>query len=516
MRVDPLKLRSAIGTNLAPVSYYSSQLPFVDVMKSASPWISGSSGGTWDTQQPLNLDANGWVRSLAPGQVARTLMLRAIPNHYPAGRYLVRYKGQGTIKIDYAARVVSQIPGEIVIDVNPGADDGGVYLGIEATNPNDYVRDIVVTMPGGICEDDPFTHAASAQACGSRRFLSYADNSDTIIFNPAFLSRLRSYSVLRFMDWMATNNAQISAWSQRTPVTYQNWGVVPLEVMIELCNRLGAHPWFTIYHLVDDSFVNAFAQIVKAKLNPALRVYVEHSNEVWNWSFTQAAYAESKGRAMNPPTNFNGYHAFRTREIGNIFKTVIGAGRVVTVLGAQGGSRAITYSIPEVIAKYGRHDYDAIAIAPYFGITPNSAEASTYTAMTVDQLYAYARATVMPQAQAIIDMHAQIATTFGVKLLAYEGGQHLNGIRGAENNDQLAGLFIAFNRDPRIKQLYLDYLAGWKRAGGQAFVHYYDVGKFSKWGSWGALETIDQTRPAAPKFDAIQSFIEQNPVWWPQ
>jgi len=90
------------------------------------------------------------------------------------------------------------------------------------------------------------------------------------------------------------------------------------------------------------------------------------------------------------------------------------------------------------------------------------------------------------------------------------------GVYGAQNNDQLTALFIAFNRDPRIKQLYLDYFAGWKRAGGQVFAHYYDVGNYTKWGFWGALETIDQTRAAAPKFDAIQSFIEQNPVWWPQ
>ena len=115
-----------------------------------------------------------------------------------------------------------------------------------------------------------------------------------------------------------------------------------------------------------------------------------------------------------------------------------------------------------------------------------------------------------------MEMHAQIAQSFGASLLAYEGGQHLAGIQGGENNDQLTALFLAFNRDPRIKQLYLDYLASWKRAGGQLFVHYYDTGKFSKWGSWGALEYNGQTRPAAPKFDGIQGFIEQNPVWWPQ
>src|SRR4029077_15686731 len=114
--------------------------------------------------------------------------------------------------------------------------------------------------------------------------------------------------------------------------------------------------------------------------------------------------------------------------------------------------------------------------------------------MTGDQLFTYVRTTVMPQAQAMMDMHAQIAKSFGMRMIAYEGGQHLTGIRGAENDNQLSALFLAFNRDPQIKQLYLDYFTGWKKAGGQLFVHYYDVGNFSKWGSWGALETIDQAR----------------------
>ena len=145
--------------------------------------------------------------------------------------------------------------------------------------------------------------------------------------------------------------------------------------MVELANRLGAHPWFTIPHQTDNAYVNAFAQTVQSKLNPALRVYVEHSNEVWNWQFTQAPYADAMGKAMTPPTNYHGYHAFRTREIGNIFKTALGTRRVVTVLGAQAAGRAVVYSIPEVVAKFGRSDIDAIAIAPYFGLTPNAAEA---------------------------------------------------------------------------------------------------------------------------------------------
>jgi hypothetical protein len=76
-------------------------------MKSSSEWISGSTSGTWDDGRTVKTDANGWVSSLAPGQIARLLTLRKIGDRYPAGQYLVRYKGEGTLKFGFSASVVS-------------------------------------------------------------------------------------------------------------------------------------------------------------------------------------------------------------------------------------------------------------------------------------------------------------------------------------------------------------------------------------------------------------------------
>jgi len=82
------RLRSPIGTNLELLSYWSPQVPFVDVMKSSSEWFSGDAKD-WGGGPPLDLDANGWVRSLRPGQVVRKLMLREFGDRYP-GRTLPR------------------------------------------------------------------------------------------------------------------------------------------------------------------------------------------------------------------------------------------------------------------------------------------------------------------------------------------------------------------------------------------------------------------------------------------
>jgi len=513
------RLRSAVGTNLDGIAYWSPQLPFVDVMKMSSPWISGDSS-KWDNQGPLDLDSNGWVRSLASGQIARKLTLREIGDRYPAGQYLVRYKGEGTLKFGFAATVVSQKPGEMRIQVMPAAS--GVYLTIEATNPANYLRDIEIIMPGGICEGDPFTHVVSAQDCGSRPFLSFADNR-SILFYPVFANRLRGYSVLRFMDWMSTNNSPARDWSLRTTKSYSTWattGGAPLEVMIALANLVGAHPWFTIPHQSGDAYAQAFAQVVKAELDPALAVYVEYSNEVWNSLFTQYRYAVEQAKLHTPPIDNIQYHALRSRTLGQIFKAALGSSRVVVVLGAQAVSPwTATHGLDYLKGRFGAGEVgiDAVAIAPYFGVVPNPDQASKFTAMTLDDFFAYVRSSILPNsAKYATDYRIKVANAYGLRLISYEGGQHMVGIWGAEGNATLNTLFDAFNRDPRIKQMYLDYLAGWKQAGGELFVHFNDVSRYTKWGRWGALEYIAQPRMDSPKFDAIQTFIEQNPVWWKQ
>lgn len=512
------KLRSAVGTNLNAITYWSTEIPFVDVMKSSGEWVSGDKT-QWSNKQPLDLDENGWVRSLAPGQVARTLMLREIGDRYPAGQYLVRYKGQGTLKFEYSASIVSQKPGEMVIQVTP--QSGGVSMLIEATNPADYLRDIVITIPGGICEGDSFTYVQGPQKCQGRRFLSYADHSERILFNPVFLDRLRTYSVLRFVNWMQTNHSPVANWSQRTPPSARTWAAasgVPVEVLFELANRVNAHPWLAIPHKADDAYVRNLARMAKARLNADLRVYVEHSNEVWNAQFAQSAYAAQQAAAQTPPIDQIQYHALRSRTLGGIFKEELGSSRVVAVLAAQTGnlwtgSRALDYLNGRFKGAIG---VDALAIGPYFAVMPGPKEAGTYTAMTPEALFEYVHSKILPTVFAAVKNYSKLAKANNLPLIAYEGGQHLVGIQSAENNAELTALFLTFNRDPRIKQLYLDYMSGWKQAGGELFVHYFDVGRFDKWGAWGALEYVDQPRSTAPKFDALQTFIEENPVWWPQ
>jgi hypothetical protein len=100
---------------------------------------------------------------------------------------------------------------------------------------------------------------------------------------------------------------------------------------------------------------------------------------------------------------------------------------------------------------------------------------------------------------------------YKLPLLAYEGGQ--NFADGSTN--VLNTLYMAVNRDLRMGQAYTAYFQQWKAGGGQLLLHYSDVGVESKYGPWGAVESIMQTTTplngARPKWQAIQAFISGTP-----
>src|SRR6202166_2587469 len=78
---------------------------FVDAMKQAAPWSS---------KDPLVLDRAGFVRFLAPNQVAETVIYPR--GSYPAGDYTLLYAGKGQFDFSRAgAAVVARAPGRIVL-----------------------------------------------------------------------------------------------------------------------------------------------------------------------------------------------------------------------------------------------------------------------------------------------------------------------------------------------------------------------------------------------------------------
>ena len=508
--------KSPLGTNLGPLTDYSTEWAFVDAMKASRTWFSGSASA-FEDGRAVDVDQNGWVRSLLPGQIARTLMFWDIQN-YPLGQYVVLYEGKGTLEYFGGATRNAALskPGRDVIDVRAG----GIGVNLTAVDRAAPLRNIRVIMPGGACSNDSTRYCDASAACGAGATCeNFEKTHATQIFHPKFLERLSPYKVLRFMDWSATNNSQQKTWADRPLPTDARWteNGAPIEIMVELVNRLGADPWFTVYHQADDAYVRQFAGLVKQKLHAGGKVYVEHSNEVWNGMFDQSKYVQEKGTALKLSTDHYEaglrYHAKRSTEIFALFGQSFEPARLVRVMGSQAaGAWASTTALDFPAAK-GK--VDALAIAPYFGGDYGTPEqVSRIRGMTADQLLADIEKTALPQAIGWMKEQAAVAKARGVSLISYEGGQHLAGVFGGENDAALNTLFDAVNRHPRMKAVYTQYLDAWKANGGKLFVHYVNCMAYSKWGRWGALEALDQPREKSPKYDALMTFIEKNPTWW--
>lgn len=517
-----------LGTNLAAVADWSTQLPFLDGFKSARAWMTqcdasepGCSGG-WDTPERdlLDLDERGWVKSLPapedPPEYTRagTLLFREIEGRYPGGQYVVLYQGEGEIRYGFDAQKdeAASRPGRDIINVTPS--DSGILLQITATDPNqtgNYIRDIHVVP------------------------IEFEDTFQTEIFNPVFLERLQGFRAIRFMDWMKTNDSEQKDWAGRPQVddaTYATEKGVPLEVMIALVNRLGVTPWFNMPHQSTDEYMAQFANTVKTCLNPNLKAYVELSNEVWNWQFKQAHYAleQGKGRwGQDKGDAFMQWYGMRAAQMSDIWKQVFAdqPDRVISVMATQTAWQGLENAaldcplwVEEGNAPCYQHGFDTYAITGYFsGKLSDGQHSSIIESWLSDPDGGFDKAIrqirqgdlisggdfddTLPGVRNWLQYHRQVAQERGLRLIAYEGGQHLV----SSGNEKLTDFFIALNRHPEMYNLYSELLQNWQDAGGTLFMHFSDVGKPSKWGSWGALEAVDQ--PSSPKYDALMNFIDR-------
>jgi len=482
--------RAPIGTNLARVDDWSTDMPFTDFFKTSRPWISGSRAN-WKDGRTLDIDEHGWIKSLEPGQVARTLLfwdLSKAPGQYPAGRYIVDYQGEGNIEYGGTARLVNRQAGRDLLDVDPSRG-GGIALELTSTKSKNHLRRIRIYLEG----TDPSKH----------------------LFNNVFLDRLRNYKTIRFMDWMATNGD----WSPKGGSRQQRWGArpkpddarwsnthgVPLEIMAALANALKADAWFSMPHLADDEYIQNFAEMASRLLAPELKIYVEYSNEVWNRGFAQARYAEAQGLSLalstNPKEAHVRYHAKRSVEIFEIWAKVLPKQRLTRVLGSQ----ATNLWFSESALSYGntaKHT-DALGIAPYFSVKGDEPT----RAMTLDELFSALESTALPRAKEYMVRQKVVAQKFGITLIAYEAGQHLVAAGSLRSDPVLNALFDSANRDPRMGTLYSQYLRDWSESGGGLLMHFTHVNSARQSGRFGSLEYMTQPRSEAPKYDALQKYI---------
>ena len=504
--MDPAPIRNPdLAFGLAGVNDWSVQQPFLDVMKTARPWIAHLPGqwGGWDYERIRRggyLDTQGWPRALPPGTTAlATLVLTDLPADAQgvAGRYVLTHAGRGTLKIEGRARLIRSTPGRMVCDYTPGP--GSVLLTITAIAPSDPIHDI------RILREDRLALADAGR-----------------IFNPDWLDRIRGARGLRFMDWMATNGSALAHARDRPRPDDFSWAPagVPMEVMIALANTLGAEPWFTLPHLADDDLVREMAELARDGLKPGLRAWVEYSNEVWNWQFPQAAWAEDQGRARwGREHTWVQFYALRAAEVADIWAATFGdPDRLVRVISTQTGWRGLEDQIldaPLVLAE-GRappaQSFDAYAVTGYFSAGLGSDEKAgmvrgwlagdDQTALDLatrelrdGSVSGNTGDTLADLTGRIWPHHARVARRHGLRLVMYEGGTHVVGLGAQIDDAALTGFFTRLNYSPQMGALYAELLRAWSGISDAPFNAFVDVLQPSKWGSWGALRHLGDDNP---------------------
>jgi hypothetical protein len=535
----------AMGMNLSGVVDWSVQQPFLNVFKTARTWI-GHKPRQWggataaDLESAGYLDENGWPLEIPPelGSIG-TLILTDLPEgagEY-AGRYRLRFDGDGIVEVGGRAGNVRYGDGEVQFDFTPGP--GGVEIRIQRSDrrkTGDHVRNISVVR----------LDQAAAFDAGA-------------VFNPAWLDRLEGFKVLRFMDWMVTNDNPPATWAGRakpSDYSYTRNGV-PAEVVIELANRTGADAWFTMPHLADDDYFRSFATLVRDTLWVEQKAYVELSNEVWNWQFVQADWAEAEARARwGVEHAWVQYYAVRAVAMAQIWAEVFGdaaPARLIRVISTQTGWLGLERDIltaplwmaeADAAARKPPHAYfDAYAVTGYFGFPlglesrlpmvrgwigqslalagdeanrrglTGAARETWIEAHRHDAAVAQAAAELRDGAASdnadgslsdlltrLLPHHAAVADEFGLDLIMYEGGTHVVGLPPVTDDDEVTALFTEVNYSAEMGTLYAELIAGWAQAGGGLFMQYADVQKPTRWGSWGALRHLADDNP---RWDAL-------------
>ncbi|PIE07006.1 MAG: hypothetical protein CSA74_09510 [Rhodobacterales bacterium] len=532
-----------VGINLASPVDWSTAQPFLDLMKTSRPWI-GHGADEWEVMNWEEMaaqgvfDDHGWPKVIPPGvSSVGTLMLTDLPEDTAgvAGRYLLRWEGSGEVEVGLGAQNVDYGAHSARFDFAPG--NGPVHVVIRTTDPEgtgDHVRNMTLVR-----EDRVALHAEGA------------------VFNPDWLALIDGFEVLRFMDWMETNDSTLAHWEDRPEpgdVSYRLNGV-PVEIMVRLANELGAEPWFTMPHLADDDFVRRFAETVRDGLDPDLRAWVEFSNEVWNWIFDQAHWADAVAkRTWRRDPRWIQIYAGRASEVADIWAEVFGAGadaRLMRVIATQTGWMGLEQEILNagrwVSKGKGRSapglHFDAYAVTGYFGghlaqgdrvgplrvwIAESRAAAEAEAdrqgltgAARADYIEAHRFDAAVARAAAhlagadgpakgvhdlphlvdtLFPYHANIAREWDLELVAYEGGSHVVGGGEARDDDALTEFLVHFNYSPEMAELYRQMFEGWKAAGGGVFAAYSDVARPGRYGSWGHLRHLGDSNP---RWDAL-------------
>jgi hypothetical protein len=321
------------------------------------------------------------------------------------------------------------------------------------------------------------------------------------------------------------------AWATRidppympAPLGQNQDGMTDAEWQVILANELDRDLWFEIPVNATDDYVEHVARAVKdgstyrgrtfPPLRRDLKLYVEYSNEVWNFGFYQFVWNLHAARAGFLQGNLDAPHTWkreepgrmdvgfawryagRAAEISRIFRRVFGdeqmMSRVRPILSWQMSNGSTPQAMGEFIAQfYGPPEtlFYAVGDAPY--VNPRGDTPQSMYQQTVDILDRYAK---QHWRQSVAG-----ARSVGLRYVCYEGGGFTAYTRPAKQC-QFDWLY-----DPRIKDLTKRYWLDFAAAGGTelTWTGFYGPAVENGGGAWGIVEDFFHPQES-PRWVAVK------------
>lgn len=538
----PRHRRLPIGMNLAGIADWEPGFPFLNLMWGARIWhtrdISDNHGpGNLEMTGSAALDEDGYPLEIPftpPGAARAKYVFTLLPNIVAAGTYVILYDGEGDLAVAGGSRIVQARPGRIVITMTHAGGEQHEEISIRRSRRGNHVRNMRVLL-----------------------IQNERADLDKNPFRPEALDFCGPWHCIRFMDWLETNNSGNRRWADRKrrsfytqvgaggdvlgmfgsalPAWQRRWGSgVAIELCVQLANMTKTDAWFCVPHLADDEYIAEMARLVRSGLDPTLKVYVEFSNEVWNWQFQQAQWmlrSELAGNLVEAaggpppwkgrvrPRSFRdgivaagaGEGADHPERIGALFRrcfkiwedvfTGSDRTRLVRVCAVQAGwSDTANRTLSWVMRNGG---CDALSPTGYFGPSDEVYRRweTAGAKLRPETVIADMRLMIAAERNVVRTM-AGYARKAGIRLVIYEGGQHIQPLGQADKpyNQALA----AAQKHPAMYDLYRENFDAYARAGSDLFCAFSSVGRQgTRWGSWGHAERYGQNPSEMPKYRAI-------------
>lgn len=467
----------AIGINVAGSNYYSPERTFANLAFATGAWRNPAAA--WADIPKAKLTAAGTP-------LINAVLVLNIPQTVWAGKATqikCTWTGSGSVKINGDTQATAT--NHAVTFTWPGRKGTAlpaVLFYLEGVNASDPLANLDCREPG------------------------LTTNG---VFDQRIVDDLKSYRVLRYLDWSTANNNPASAtWATRSDpqrLVQDGTDGIALEHMVDLANAAGSDPWFTVPWNADEGYVRAMAKLVHDRLAPGRKAYFELSNETWNYAFPIGNVVLNEGLARNLSPDKYSNNLLRYAEKSVWFHKLLTSAfqdnpaRLVRVLNLQSGNS----SGIDLMMNFRdtKQWVDAISTAPYFG---NDLLRSVDVGVTdLSRLFASLETMRAESIERAVADKAS-ATKWGKRYLSYEGGQHI--VPPAASAD----VAMRMQRSPLMHDIYQRYLSDWKTKVGGTVTLYSATGAINQYGAWGIREYAGQSVSETPKRRAVLEAIAAN------